>query len=97
MGAVIIKNGKPIAAGFNKNRTHPRAKNYTRKIHAELDALIGYRLPAEKADIFVVRITNGGTMATSKPCRDCWILLKEAGLKTATYIDGNGVICREKL
>jgi len=36
-------------------------------------------------------------MATSKPCKDCMILIKEAGLSSVTYIDTQGKICRTNL
>lgn len=102
LGAIIVRNGNVISFGWNKNRTHPKAKNYTRKIHAELAALISdyrnfYGNALYYGDMYVVRVTNGGKMATSKPCKDCWILLKEAGLKSVTYIDEQGRIVTEKL
>ena len=98
MGAIVIRKGRIIAYGFNKNRTHPRALNFTRKIHAELAALImADRGDTYNSDMYIVRITNGGRLATSKPCRDCEILLKEAGIKSVTYIDKEGLICTQKL
>jgi tRNA(Arg) A34 adenosine deaminase TadA len=98
MGAVIV--GKHwFVFGFNKNRTHPKAKNYTRKIHAELAAILqaARTWGTWDTDMYVVRITNSGAMATSKPCKDCWILLKEAGIRSVTFIDKDGKICTEKL
>lgn len=94
MGAVAVRHGNVVAIGWNKNRTHPRAKNFTRKIHAELAAIIGHNVDA--SDMYVVRITKGGKMATSKPCRDCEVLLKEAGLKSVTYISEGGLVCSTK-
>lgn len=100
MGAVIVNNGKLVAIGHNKNKTHPDAKNYTTKIHAELDALIGWRIPNRstfEGNMYVVRLTNGGAMATSKPCKDCMVLIKEADLSSVTYIDEYGMIKTDKL
>ncbi len=99
MGAVLVRNGNVIGGGWNQNKTHPRSKNRYRTIHAELAALIyvgrveGYL----GADMYVVRITRGDSMATSKPCRDCMVLIKEAGIKSVTYIDDKGEIVNERL
>jgi deoxycytidylate deaminase len=97
MGAIVCDGHKVVSFGWNKNKTHPRAKNYTRKIHAELAALIGERWHSlVGCDMYVVRITNGGKFATSKPCKDCMILIKEAGIKSVTFIDEGGKICSLK-
>jgi deoxycytidylate deaminase len=99
MGAIIVRGSHHLSWGWNKNRTHPKALNYTRKIHAELDALINTHgwLRSDGADMYVVRITKGLAWATSKPCRDCMILIKEAGIRSVTFIDKDGKICCEKL
>ncbi len=100
MGAVIVQGGRFVAGGFNKKRSHPQSKSYSHFIHAELDALISYRNGESSIlgmDMYVMRITRGGSMATSKPCRECWILLKEAGLRSVTYIDVAGKIIMERL
>jgi deoxycytidylate deaminase len=98
VGAVIVYKGKFLAGGWNKNKTHPRAKNYTTKIHAELAALIAHRHESLIfADMYVARRTNGGALATSKPCRDCMVLIREAGLKSVTFISENGIIITERL
>ena len=104
MGAVIFRKNQVVSIGWNKNRTHPKAKNYTRKIHAELAALISSRIPRltyidtlKGTDMFVARLTKGGFLATSKPCRDCMVLIAEAGIETVTFIDEQGKICLMKL
>lgn len=102
MGAVIMRRHLITAYGWNKNKTHPRAKNYTRKIHAELAALIASRLSETReirsdlknSDMYVARLTNGGFLATSKPCDDCMVLIQEVGIKSVTYIDEGGRVCR---
>jgi deoxycytidylate deaminase len=102
MGAVIVRNGKPYAGGWNKKRSHPQSKSYMHFIHAELDAIIDSTnqmgtLMGSHADMYVMRITRGGAMATSKPCKECWVLLKEAGLRSVTFIDVAGKIIQERL
>jgi deoxycytidylate deaminase len=100
MGAVIIDAGRCVTHGHNKNRTHPRSKSEF-SIHAELDALLGERWESDvsffRMDMYVVRITKGGKLATSKPCEDCMVLIKEAGLKSVTYINEEGEIIVERL
>lgn len=98
MGAILVNNGNIVAIGWNKNKSHPKAKNYTRTIHAELDALIGSRYgEIFDTDMYVARITKGGALATSKPCKDCMVLIKEAGISSVTFIDDQGHVRIEKL
>lgn len=98
MGAIIIYSGQMIALGWNKNKSHPKAMNYTRKIHAELSALVGFRDgDLAGGDMYVVRVTNGGAMATSRPCKYCMVLISEAQLASVTYIDEQGKVITEEL
>jgi deoxycytidylate deaminase len=102
MGAVIVRNGNLYAGGWNKKRSHPQSKSYMHFIHAELAAIINSAnqigtLTGSNADMYVMRITRGGAMATSKPCKECWVLLKEAGLRSVTFIDVAGKIIQERL
>jgi deoxycytidylate deaminase len=99
MGAVIVRGGNVISVGCNKNRTHPMSKNYYRTIHAELDAMIaaGFVHGTYDGKMYVVRMTKGGAMATSKPCKDCWVLLKQAGILKVTFINGKGEIVSERV
>lgn len=94
MGAVVVKNGNTLGIGWNKNKTHPRSKNREYPtIHAELAALIRAGF-AQEADMYVVRVTKGGSMGTSKPCRFCFELLREAKVKSVTFIDEKGeIVC----
>lgn len=98
MGAVIVSKGKIIGVGWNKNKSHPKALNFTRKIHAELAALVGFRNgDLLGAHMYVVRTTNGGAMATSKPCKYCMILIQESGIEAVTFIDDQGQVVTDKL
>jgi len=98
MGAVVVRNGNLIGGGSNQNRSHPRSKAYEHMIHAELAALLSAGLVQGTAygDLYVVRITRGGAMATSKPCNDCMDLIHEAGISSIIYIDSQGIIRKEK-
>lgn len=99
MGAVIIRNGNLIGGGWNKNHSHPRSRSYAHTIHAELAAIImaGWWHGTLDADLYVVRITKAGSMATSKPCSDCMDLIRDAGIKSVTYISETGEVETERL
>lgn len=100
MGAVVVRNGNLIGAGCNKNHSHPRSKSYENMIHAELAAILNAgqiwgTIP--NGDLYVVRVTKGRSLATSKPCNDCMDLIKEAGIDSVTYIDEKGEVKTEEL
>jgi deoxycytidylate deaminase len=94
MGAVISRRGLVLGCGWNQNKTHPRSKNYYHTIHAELSAILrtAKRYSLMDSTMHIVRVTKGGKLATSKPCDECEILLREAGLKSVTFIGEDGLI-----
>lgn len=98
MAAIIVKGGNILSWGVNRNRTHPRSKNYYQSIHAELDAIIG--VPRESlsgSKIYIIRVTRIGHLASSKPCVKCVALLSALGLKSMTYVSEDGKITKEHL
>lgn len=99
MGAVIVRGGNLISAGYNKNHSHPRSNSYDNMIHAELSALIaaGWGGSTLDGDLYVARVTKGGAIGTSKPCSDCMDLILEACISSVTYLDENGHIKKENL
>ena len=99
MGAVVIRGGNIVGAGFNKMHSHPRSRSYDNMIHAELSAILsaGNVWGTIYGDLYVVRITKGGAFGTSKPCSDCMDLIKEAGITSVTYIDEKGRIKKDSI
>ena len=104
VGAVIVKNGKPISVGFNKLKTHTMYKKvnhpksaYIRSLHAEMAALISARTDLRGAVIYVYRERKDGSVGTAKPCPVCQMLLKEAGVREAWFTMDGGNIGRIKL
>lgn len=99
MGAIVVRKGHIIGWGYNKNRSHPKSKSYEHMIHAELAALLnaGFIEGTADADLYIVRITKGGSMATSKPCNDCMDLIKEAGIRNITFVCENGTVKKEEV
>ena len=90
MGAVIVKYKDILSKGYNRNVS--LYKILTKyglmySIHAEMDAL--RKIPygeAKGATIYVSRL--GGR--TSRPCDNCKIILKKAGIKRAVFYDEQG-------
>jgi len=77
LGAVIVKGGKILAIARN-----------TPKGHAEVNA-IKQASKTEGADIYVTRHTPTG-MAMSKPCDNCMVAIKEAGIRRIYYTSRAG-------
>ena len=98
IGAVIVKNGKPVSVGFNKLKTHPmytrvnhRRAKYIQSLHAEMSALISARTDVSGATIFVYRERRDGSRGNAKPCPVCQMLLAEAGVKKIYFSTDNGI------
>ena len=91
IGAVLVSKHQIVSVGFNKmTKTHPKMSKLSehKRIHAELDALIGVDASATKGStVYIYRETRRGGVALSKPCPHCQVLLKEAGVKTVYYSD----------
>lgn len=98
VGAVIVKNGKPISVGFNKLKTHTiytkvnhkRAK-YIQSLHAEMSALLSARTDVSGATIYVYRERRDGSRGNAKPCPVCQLLLAEAGVKKIYFSTDDGM------
>lgn len=89
LGAVVVKKNKVLGIGFNKpHKTSPRSLHPFQKIHAELDAILDCnRDDVKGSTIYVYREFKDGTLANSKPCQYCEIMLKRAGIKKVCYTD----------
>jgi len=92
IGAILVKGGSVINAGFNhsgtnrmiENHRHLRPNNNT--IHAEIHAILGTpKHIAEHCSMYVARFTPGGRIGNSKPCTLCQAILKEMGVKRVMY------------
>ena len=91
IGAVISNKRHIVGVGFNKmDKTHPliTSRNPKKKIHAEVDAIIGVdRRHLDGATIFVYRELRNGKIGFCKPCVDCQAILAEVGVRRAIYTD----------
>ena len=94
IGAVLSRNGCPIAIGRNHPRkTHPIVHSYNclKTIHAEFDVIIGInRNLAIGSTLFLYREKQDGTLAISKPCPMCEKFLRHSGVKRVYYTTASG-------
>ena len=79
--AAIVYRKQILSIGKNQLKTHPMMLRYQTDetkiyLHAEIDAIIktinmyGTDI-LKRCDIYVMRLTGGGNVGMSKPCRGC--------------------------
>jgi deoxycytidylate deaminase len=91
-----------IAIGWNKQKTHPKQKEYAIKegepnkqfLHAEIDCLIKRRFTKDPYSMIIVRLTKTG-YGMARPCPICMRAIKEAGIKYIYYTDRRGELVHE--
>jgi len=90
IGAVLVKNGKPVAIGFNKvGKTHPKAEWF---IHAELDCVLETKHTNWKnTTLYVYRTNRLDQVLNCKPCHNCQEVLKLFGVKKVYYTTGASI------
>ena len=91
MGAALVKKGQIVATGRNfQFKTHPRMTNGLKRVHAEVDAVIGVSSDKlRKATIYVFRERKDTELAMARPCDICRTVLKRAGIKWMIYTSGD--------
>ena len=100
--AVIVKAGRVLSIGRNRNKTHPESvlveegERITKTIHAELDAIsrIKNKEQLRGATIYVARLGRNGHPGMSCPCSMCQKLIDKYGLKRAVFTTdyGSGIL-----
>ena len=96
--AVIVKAGRVLAIGRNRNKTHPDSVLYAdgerilKTIHAELDAIsrVKNKEQLKGATIYVARLGRNGHPGMSCPCKMCQQLINKYGLKRAVFTTDYG-------
>lgn len=90
-GAVIVKGGRVLGTGWNKNRNHPAVVSPEHiktecSYHAEEVAI---REAGEDnvrgAIIYVARVNKNGEDRDSKPCPKCAALIEQSGIKRVVF------------
>lgn len=91
-GAVIVKGGRVMAVGVNKDRNDPgfvvsdniMGKGTVFSVHAEVAALREVKDPRGSI-LYVARRSRTGLRAFSRPCDNCTRALIKAGVKSVVY------------
>lgn len=89
-GAVIVKGGRVVGTGYNRNRNHPTIVSPEHiktncSIHAEESAIRDAGYDVKNAVIYVARINKHGEDRDSKPCPRCSELISVSGIKRIIY------------
>ena len=94
-GAVVVKGGRVLGTGFNRNRNHPRFVSPEHiktkcSVHAEESAIKDANYDVRGAILYVARVNRNGEDRDSKPCPRCLTLIKESGIKRVIYTTNSG-------
>lgn len=89
-GAVVVKGGRVIGTGFNKNRNSPLvvSENHIKthcSEHAEVNAIKDASYNVKNAVIYVARVNKHGKDRNSKPCDKCFEIISKLGIKKIIY------------
>lgn len=89
-GAVVVKGGRVVGTGFNKDTNSPKyvspehIKSHCSR-HAELEAIRDAKWNVKGAVLYVARVNKQGTDRNSKPCRRCENIISETQIKKVIY------------
>jgi deoxycytidylate deaminase len=89
--AAIVYRKQILSLGRNQLKTHPIMLKYQSDetkiyLHAEVDAIVraintyGTAI-LKRCDLYVIRLTGGGNIGMSKPCRGCQKAIAAFGIK----------------
>lgn len=95
-GAVVVKSGRVVGTGFNKDRNHPRIVSPEHiktdcSFHAEEIAIRDAGDNISGAKIYVARVNRHGKDRDSQPCPRCMSLIKSVGIKKIIYTSEKGI------
>jgi deoxycytidylate deaminase len=94
-GAVIVKSGRVIGTGYNKNKNHPMSvspehiKTHCSR-HAEIEAIKDANFSVQGAILYVARVNRQGEDRNSKPCKYCQVVIQSTNIKKVIYTEGEG-------
>jgi deoxycytidylate deaminase len=97
-GAILVKGGRVIGTGFNKDRNHPdrvspeHIKTHC-SVHAEIDAIRDASWNVKGAILYIARVNTKGEDRYSKPCNRCEVVITETQIKKVIYTEGAGYEC----
>lgn len=91
-GAVVVKSGRVIGTGYNKNKNHPmqvspeHIKTHCSR-HAEVEAIRDAGFAVEGAILYVARVNSQGIDRNSKPCKYCQAVIDATNIKKVIYTE----------
>ena len=91
-GAVVVKSGRVVGTGYNKDRNSPfivspeHIKPHC-STHAEVAAIKEAKTNATGAVLYVARVNRQGEDRNSKPCRLCQKVITDVGIKKVIYTE----------
>ena len=89
-GAIVVKGGRVVGTGYNKNRNNPHFVSPEHiktdcSVHAEKSAIKDAGYDVKNAVIYIARVNRNGEDRDSKPCSRCLRLIEESGIKRIVY------------
>jgi len=96
-GAVVVKGGRVLGTGYNKDRNHPLFVSPEHiktecSTHAEESAIRDAGYDVRNAVIYVARVNKHGEDRNSKPCPKCAKLIQDSGIKRVVFTTEAGEI-----
>ena len=91
-GAIVVKSGRVLGTGFNKDKNHPLAiseehiKTHASR-HAEIEAIRDANWNVKGATLYVARVNNFGYDRDSKPCAGCSEIIEQHEIKRVIYTE----------
>lgn len=91
-GAVIVKSGRVIGMGYNKDKNHPLSvspehiKSHCSR-HAEINAIRDANNDVRGAVLYVARVNRQGKDRNSQPCERCAAVIDEMKIKKVIYTE----------
>ena len=91
-GAIIVKSGRVLGTGFNKDTNSPyivspeHIKSHCSR-HAEIEAIRDANWNVKGAVLYVARVNNQGVDRNSKPCVRCQVVIEETQIKKVIYTE----------
>lgn len=90
VAVLIPQTGSELFIGINDmDSFHPASPHPHKTRHAEFDAVLKAKDKTEGSDIYVYRETAFG-QALARPCKYCFNMLIEKGIKNIFYSDQDG-------
>lgn len=92
-GAVVVKSGRVLGTGYNKNKNHPmqvspeHIKTHCSR-HAEIEAIRDAGWKVKGAVLYVARVNRQGQDRNSKPCKYCMVVIDSTQIKKIIYTEG---------